>query len=306
MRAIDSVLAQKLPPSEVVVVDDGSTDTTPRILAAFGRRINVIRQGSRGPSAARNVGAAAAGRANYLAFLDADDVWLPEMLQVMVEQLEQVPARVLAFCDVEPIDERGYAVTEPIVPEECAHAPEMNELLMRWWPILPSAAVMRRSAFDSCGGFSEDFTAPGFEDPYLWMLMRELGEFAYLPERLVLYRTSSPVERMEKYEAGYQTFSRLVRRRYGAAGEQLVREITTGFGSAWDHEGLIALKVGNKKEARRDFARALRYNRLHVRSHLRWLRTFLPLGVAQALSGGFVHGTKVSAEHRSTSWLDGE
>ncbi len=110
MRAIDSVVAQTLPPSEVVVVDDGSTDATPRILAAYGSRINVIRQGSRGPSAARNVGAAAASRANYVAFLDADDVWLPEMLHVMVEQLEQVPARVLAFCDVEAIDERGYAV----------------------------------------------------------------------------------------------------------------------------------------------------------------------------------------------------
>src|SRR4051794_10354756 len=72
--AIESALAQTHSPLEVIVVDDGSTDDTPRVLAAYGDRIRAIRQPNQGAGAARNTGIAAS-RGDYLAFLDSDDLW---------------------------------------------------------------------------------------------------------------------------------------------------------------------------------------------------------------------------------------
>ena len=82
-------LAQECERPEVIVVDDGSTDATPRILGSYGPDIKVLRQSNRGPSAARNAGAAAASpEAEYFTFLDADDVLLPGMLKTLTDELD--------------------------------------------------------------------------------------------------------------------------------------------------------------------------------------------------------------------------
>lgn len=85
-RAIDSVLAQSRPAKEIIVVDDGSTDGTSQAAAAYGSQIRYIRQNNAGPSAARNTGIRAAG-GDWIAFLDADDEWLPEKLALQTEHL---------------------------------------------------------------------------------------------------------------------------------------------------------------------------------------------------------------------------
>jgi len=88
-RTVDSALAQECERPEVIVVDDGSTDATPRILGSYGPDIKVLRQSNRGPSAARNAGAAAANpESEYFTFLDADDVLLPGMLKTLTEELD--------------------------------------------------------------------------------------------------------------------------------------------------------------------------------------------------------------------------
>src|SRR5262249_53680055 len=82
---IDSALSQPLTPSEIIVVDDGSTDDTSSVLGTFGHEIRVLRQNNRGVAAARNRGAAMA-TGDYLAFLDADDVWLPQKLEMQLDR----------------------------------------------------------------------------------------------------------------------------------------------------------------------------------------------------------------------------
>src|SRR5712675_84647 len=117
---------------EVIVANDGSTDATTEILNGFGKRIRVIDQPNRGPAAARNAGAAVA-HGEYLAFLDADDTWLPQKLAATVPMLERNPAVVLVFSDAIPIDANGKPVRESYVTADCAHAPTMAEMLDRWW-----------------------------------------------------------------------------------------------------------------------------------------------------------------------------
>ncbi len=296
-RTIDSALAQAPEAPEVIVVDDGSTDATPRILSSYGDQIKVLRQRNRGPSVARNAGAAAASPGSeYFAFLDADDVWLPGMLATMLPAVEASDQAVLAFCDVISVNDYDEELDTRFIDEASAHAPSMKELLTRWWPILTSAAVLRRAAFERAGGFDETFTRPGFEDPFMWLVMREQGDFIYVPQRLVRYRTTPPDARMMKYAKGYRIFGRLVTQRYGEAGQRLIRESTNAFVSAWGYAGLVALREGDKLRARQAFACALRYGPFQFRAASRWLRTFLPMSAARALSGRIVRGSRTKPE----------
>ena len=89
-RAIDSVLRQTLPPQEIIVVDDGSTDGTRQIVEEYGPRLRYLHQENQGASTARNTGVLAAS-CEWIAFLDADDEWLPERLSRQVRLLEESP-----------------------------------------------------------------------------------------------------------------------------------------------------------------------------------------------------------------------
>jgi glycosyltransferase involved in cell wall biosynthesis len=294
-RAVTSVLAQRFdrePEScgldasqfEVIVVNDGSTDASAEILRGFADRIRIIDQPNRGPAAARNAGAAVA-QGQYLAFLDADDAWLPHKLAATVPLLDRNPGVVLVFSDAIPIDANGAPFGESYVTADCAHAPSMAEMLDRWWPIIPSTAVMRAATFKACGGFVEEFRSAAYEDPFLFLVAREHGEFAYVPERLVTYRYESPGVRMKKYERYREVFIRRVKERYGDAARGLIRGTRRAYSTALAYEGLVAMRAGDMPAARRHFLRAMREQPRDLKTAMRYLRTFLPIKFARALSG---------------------
>ena len=89
-QAIDSVLDQDYPQTELIVIDDGSTDGTVEAIRAYGDRVQLITQQNQGSAVARNTGLAAA-RGELIAFLDSDDVWLPGKLLTQVEYLRRNP-----------------------------------------------------------------------------------------------------------------------------------------------------------------------------------------------------------------------
>src|SRR5512143_4014499 len=102
-QALESALNQTYRPLEIIVVDDGSTDETSAILAEFGSRIRAIRQKNPGSAAARNA-ALQAAHGEIIAFLDADDLWLPQKLEVQVAYLRAHP-------DVELVATRWLTLT---------------------------------------------------------------------------------------------------------------------------------------------------------------------------------------------------
>lgn len=282
--AVESAMAQRCDGGcEVIVVDDGSSDATPQILEAYGSRLRLLTQENRGPAAARNAGAALA-RGEFLAFLDADDAFMANKMAISVAALERVSTAVLVFHDAIPVDRSGREVGRSYVPPAMAWAPTMADLLERWWPILPSTAVIRRKTFEACGGFLEEFHSAAYEDPYLFLLAREHGEFQYVPERLTYYTIEPPAIRMEKYVQAQEIFIRRVRERYGASARGLIRSTRHAYASALGYEGLLAMGAGDVAAARGYFTRALRHDP-NLRTALRLMRTYLPARIARALSG---------------------
>jgi glycosyltransferase involved in cell wall biosynthesis len=191
-RAVDSVLAQTWAERELLVVDDGSRDGTLAVLAGYGERVRVLRQANAGPAAARNHGLRAA-RGRYVAFLDADDWWLPTKLERQVALLE---ARAeLGFCST-----ATQVVTADGAPAGhwpcCADdgAPLLERLFVQGAAVSGSTSgVLARAALlREVGGFDEALR--GFEDPDLWLRLAARAGYACIAEPLtVVVRTPGSV-----------------------------------------------------------------------------------------------------------------
>ena len=161
--AIDSVLAQTYTDFELIVVDDGSTDRTHDILGAYGDRLRQIHQVNRGVSAARNCGiGVSTGR--LIAFLDSDDIWLPEKLAVQAAFFEL--NRSALICQTEEIWIRNGMRVNPRKkhrkPSGIIFEPSLALCL-----ISPSAVMVRRKLFEDVGLFDEEL--PACEDYDLWL-----------------------------------------------------------------------------------------------------------------------------------------
>ncbi len=289
-RALDSAFAQRgAPEFEVIVANDGSTDATAEILARYAGRITVIAGERRGNGPARNR-AIVDAHGEYLAFLDADDVWLPDKLARTAPVLDRDPGCVLVYSNARLIDRAGR-VLGPYVGPESAHAPALEEMFNYYWPILESMTVMRRAAFDRAGGFWEEpgaYRANGVG--FLWMRMRELGHFHFVPEPLVMLEASGYPDYIDKNAAGRKVFTRLVRERYGAAASRRLargmrRSIKRDHRHHLGHLGLVAMREGRTAEARRLYLRALRHDPTDIKNALRLVRSFLPAAMARALTG---------------------
>ncbi len=151
--AIRSVLGQTWPVYECIVVDDGSTDGTARVVEEFGDAVRLIRQLNTGVSGARNAGVAAA-RGELVAFLDSDDVWLREKLERQLPFFQQRPELGMVYSGIVFVD-------EALNPTRSMYAPAgedalRNTLLMEA-PFVPFSmtAVVPVRVFQEVGGFDE-------------------------------------------------------------------------------------------------------------------------------------------------------
>jgi glycosyltransferase involved in cell wall biosynthesis len=106
-RAIDSALAQQFPPSEIIIVDDGSEDGTRELVERYGRKCRYFYQENAGVSSARNRGVCEA-KCKWIAFLDSDDYWAPQHLMRMAEAIDATKDEAaLYFCDARLPPEAG-------------------------------------------------------------------------------------------------------------------------------------------------------------------------------------------------------
>jgi glycosyltransferase involved in cell wall biosynthesis len=294
LEAIDSVLAQTYRDFELIVVDDGSTDSTPQILARYANRARIITRPNGGISAARNSGLRVSS-SELIALLDCDDAWMPGMLEKTIDALDQHPGCVLAYTNLAVSDSNGELLVDGLIGEETAHPPTFDEMFTRLWPIMPSAVVIRRSILNRIGGFSEEFRSYGYEDAWCWLQAREIGPFCYLPESLVKWRFSSyprTLKQSPKNAEAQALFANLVRERWGRSVEPLIRARMRASRSILGYIGLRELRKGNRELARDAFARALKIDPSRIKNYFRYARTFLPTRIARILSGSSARQTK--------------
>lgn len=183
-EAIGSVLAQTLADFELLVIDDGSADRTPEILAEFAardRRLIVHRQQREGLVAALNRGLEQAA-APLIARLDADDIALPDRFRRQSEYMKAHPEVVLLGGWATIIHENGDRRGKDMRPEPS----RLHSTLMRKSPFIHPTVVFRREAARKVGGYRAAFEAG--EDYDLWLRLADVGGLAILPEVLIHYR----------------------------------------------------------------------------------------------------------------------
>jgi len=185
-ESIRSVLEQTRPPDEFIVVDDGSTDSTPDILSEFGDEIRVVRQANQGVWGAMNTCFREA-RCDYVAKCDGDDLWVPEKLARQAVVIEVDPKIDVSFatarvfgnrhgCWGMPLDHSGHGTIQRRL---------FGEIIFTENPVCPSTTLVRRGLFHQVGGFRDTRC----EDYDFWTRALELGaRFHYDPSTLVHYR----------------------------------------------------------------------------------------------------------------------
>jgi glycosyltransferase involved in cell wall biosynthesis len=219
---LDGVMAQTRAPRAVIVVDDGSTDTTPQILAEYGARwprLSVIRSDPMGVSHARNLGIRA-GAAPYVAFLDSDDVWAPEKLErQMATLLPAAPRLGIVYCAYRCIDVNGQVLEDHQIIEPRLRGKVFCDLLMGGNTISgsTSAVVARRDLLERVGGFDERFFFG--EDWDLWLRLAKITEIDFVPEALVSIRlhdsSTQHAEDLQKNERFLHQSLLIIDRWYG-------------------------------------------------------------------------------------------
>ncbi|MEO0456087.1 MAG: glycosyltransferase family A protein [Cyanobacteria bacterium P01_A01_bin.114] len=175
-QTLDSVLAQTFADFEVWVVNDGSTDPTAEWVSSLtDRRVRLINQANQGCAIARNTGLLAAC-GQYVAFLDADDLWKPTKLEKQVQLLDSRPAIGLVYTGISTIDETGRPTGKIELPTvEGA----VWDAVVEANPIMcGSTPMMRRACFESAGLFDPSLRSA--EDWDLWIRIAEKYEFALI------------------------------------------------------------------------------------------------------------------------------
>lgn len=183
-ECVQSMLSQDYEDLEVIVVDDGSTDATPEILREFGKRIRYIRQENKGPAGALNKGMRVA-QGELVAWLGADDMYLPGMVNYQVSKFQEDPSLALVYTDWIMIDAQGReikVVRSPYPPPE-----KFARTMLAGNFINGSTVLMRKECHEKVGYYDENLKAS--VDGDMWFRLLKHGfKFGHIPIPLVKYR----------------------------------------------------------------------------------------------------------------------
>jgi glycosyltransferase involved in cell wall biosynthesis len=215
--ALESVMTQTFTDWRILLVDDGSTDNTFEIVSPFadqlGPKLIYIRQENRGLPAARNT-AIRHSSAQFLALLDADDVWLPDRLAESVQRFDR-PEIGLVYGFVSRIDADGNLVTTHDEMKRRAEGRIASSIYTRRLDLPCPTITFRRECVDLVGDFDESMRAS--EDRDLWLRIAQRYEIARVPKVIALYRIS-PGAMTSDTERMFHAQLRFLEKHYGAPG----------------------------------------------------------------------------------------
>lgn len=273
-EAIDSVLGQDYANLRLTVVDDGSTDNTDEVLARYGDRIAVLRQHRQFGAAARNA-AIARSTGEFIAEIDADDVWVPGMLRRHMAVLAQCGDVSLVFGRARLISEAGDDLGSEI-PTDLPGCVELEPV-----PSLPSAyaltgdvalalltsnfiphtgVVLRRAAIEAVGGFDPEQQIAYDHDLWLRMVL-DGSRCAFVDDVAYLYRQRDalPPDVRAAHAADRIRLLRKTCERRDELSSEAVDLAEARIAGAYKLRGDLLVTCGDLKEARRMYAQAIRF-----------------------------------------------
>jgi glycosyltransferase involved in cell wall biosynthesis len=229
-KTIESVLNQTFTDFELIVIDDGSQDSTLAVLEDIKDfRLKVFSFPNAGVSESRNRGLAKAS-GEFISFLDADDLWTPDKLEAQLKALQENPQAAVAYSWSDWIDESGQFLRSG--GHITVNGNAYTQLLLRDFIESGSNPLIRRQALDGVGGFDQSVTPA--EDWDMWLRLAAHYEFVTVPSPQILYRVypSSASFNVWKMEAGSL---KVIERNFAQAPESiqhLKREI---LGSRYEY-----------------------------------------------------------------------
>ncbi len=255
--AVRSVLDQTFSDLEVIVVDDGSTDGTPDVMCAFEQesRVRYIRQANAGQPRAKNAGVKAA-RGRFIAFCDADDVWVVDKLSKQLRIFDADDRIGVVYSQVATIDPDGNRTGE--ITGDGPSGSVLNELFVK--NFVPfGTSVVRREVIDEIGMFDETL-AMGI-DWDLWLRAAVRWRFHFMREPLYLYRVwPGQMSRNWKgrYEHCFRIMQNFLKQHPDLVDRRVVRR---AYADSYVGRGICHwLLAGDRRSARADYLTALRHD----------------------------------------------
>jgi glycosyltransferase involved in cell wall biosynthesis len=186
-----SLLAQTVPAEEIIVVDDGSTDSTVEVAESFGPPVRVLRRINGGPGAARNTGFLAS-QGDFIHFFDSDDIALPNKHEVHLKALIKSGADIAFGPWVKGrISEHEFVPEGQVLQQNGLPRGDLVKALLTDWSVVPHACLFRREIVDRVGGFPEELF--GTEDQLMFLrCLLAGGRVVHSAGTLELYRTNDP------------------------------------------------------------------------------------------------------------------
>jgi len=298
-EAVESVLAQTYQNWEIVVVDS-SSDGTKDVLRPFMGRLTYLYQAPRGVAAARNAGITGAS-GEFVAFLDADDAWMPGFLECGIRALNRYPTAALAFSNGYRTDPHGRTL-RPLLPTEpeafwgwigkygnlasgVVEGHWYGQLLMRNF-VHTSSVTVRKACLDGTGGFDEGLS---YGDDYdLWLQLARRNKFVFVNAPLATYRlhaeglSGSDSVRGDRWE---QEHVKIRERELGHVPPELRRMLRRRIAASYWRLGWVQFHRNQLQGARPMFRRCLHYEKLHWRAWAYAAASFLPGKGVEAIRG---------------------
>lgn len=273
-EAVESVYKQSYDNWELIVIDDGSTDNTRAVLDPYMARIRYSYQENKGTPAARNAGVAEA-KGELIAFLDNDDLWLPEKLELQVQAIQRWPECALVFTDGKIFSDRGirrHSVISRRLDEWIRECRTADPLVIKGWLTREfyylnhissaSSVLVSRECIESIGSFDE--TIDVADDYDLWLRIALRYPVLFLPSCLYLWRErddskSGPVpERMPRWT---EASIKVIEKHLHAAPGEIRQAIRVHLSRMYWYCGRTYFDLDKFRASRRMLARCIRYDK---------------------------------------------
>lgn len=270
-ESIESVLKQTFKHYEIIIIDDGSNDNTKNKIERFKESINYLYQNNLGPSVARNSGLKVA-RGQYIAFLDADDIWLPNKLELQVEFLDRNPDIGLVSCDALAFNEQNVLIAS-MSKERNLYSGWVFERLLRENFLNTDNVLIRKQVFKDVGMFNE--VLKFCEDYDLWLRIANKYRIGYIDKILTKYRIHTSNRSGQNKKDVIFTHLNLMLKYLKESKISLLHKIYI-ISFAYYKAGYNLMAIDSKREARNKFIVSIIMNPFLNKAYLYLIGSFLP------------------------------